>query len=255
MSFVLAAVPNATQSCLLPFVLCPMSVVLLLGILAVPRATPASVHPFSESSSEPSDSGWSFTFFLGFWEQGTGRQCIAPPSGGGVDVQRVGQGLPHNPKRSEDRGGSTPASEGRQPHSAGDKHEACTARTSPTPHPDHCLRTPGGGGAQKGQVCSSRLPLLPPQFCCVFSVQFHTAKLIHFCTLSSLAGGGGGGGGGGHLESCQTPADQPAHPHQKTFPPGKNQIYRRGPRMEPNFRCLNFLGGASNLRGGEGGCN
>ena len=39
---------------------------------------------------------------------------------------------------------------------------------------------------------------------------------------------GAGGGGGGCLGPCPAPADPPGRPHQKTFPPAKNEIYQRG---------------------------
>ena len=42
--------------------------------------------------------------------------------------------------------------------------------------------------------------------------------------------------GRGDGSVCPTP---PPHPHQKTFPPAKNEMYRRGQKFQANFRYIN----------------
>ena len=48
-------------------------------------------------------------------------------------------------------------------------------------------------------------------------------------------------GGGGSNWPPGILADPPTHPHQKIFPPEKNEIYQRGPNLEVDFRYTNFF--------------
>ena len=43
---------------------------------------------------------------------------------------------------------------------------------------------------------------------------------------------GPGGGGGGCVGPWPAPAGPPTNPHQKIFPPARNEIYQRGPTTD-----------------------
>ena len=63
------------------------------------------------------------------------------------------------------------------------------------------------------------------------------------------------GRGGGVFGALASPRQlTPPHPHQKSFPPAKNEMYQRGQKFEAEFRYTNFfLASDPHVPGGGGG--
>ena len=94
----------------------------------------------------------------------------------------------------------------------------------------------GGGGVSFHSNRWYPPPTPHEAFCSRQTLPPNRLPNVHVRPLLSDTGGGGG--------SNWPPgilADPPTHPHQKIFPQEKNEIYKRGPNLEVDFRYTNFF--------------